>query len=272
MLNSFPHYNLPHASASTSLCRSTLNSTLPLNKCRRSSFSPSTSLLLPQPTFADYHDSYYPSAPASAVSNDNPGDIAPPTANFFPESKADTNLSFLDNLDPASSADHAFAPKNPPEQTTPSTFQCVRIIRRNDSAPVAANPNGNPPRVVRVIRLSNPTSRQLEQPAASNVYIVRKSDVTPTVHINPAVQHVIAKNNASNADENNHINKFYGSTISIFGLEFTVVSNEAHSTDQCASLVQNMTDAPIKSSAPSTNKVSTRRSIRRCRHGTVSSV
>ncbi|CAF4563489.1 unnamed protein product, partial [Rotaria magnacalcarata] len=72
-------------------------------------------------------------------------------------------------------------------------------------------------------------------PSSSNVYYVRKSDITPTVQINPALKHVIAQtliNNNNNTDENNQVNKFYGSTISIFGIEFAVVSNENNTSDK----------------------------------------
>ncbi|UJR15598.1 hypothetical protein I4U23_002534 [Adineta vaga] len=271
MLNSYPIYNtLHHTLSTTNLRRNSLNSTLSLTKCRRNSFSPPTPLILSQPTFTELHDYYFP----STTNNDNQTKITQSTNNFFPESKDDPNLSFLDGLDltnnliPSTTDDNLFTEKTQPDLSTSSpilsspssTIQCVRIIRRNDSTPIQTNPNPNPNlnpnqrRVVRVIRLSN-ASRSLEQ-SSSNLYIVRKTDVTPTVHINPAIQHVIGKTNSiNNPDENNQLNKLYGSTISIFGIEFTVVSNETNSTDKCASLVQNMNDETMKPNVQTTNKI-----------------
>ncbi|CAF3593334.1 unnamed protein product, partial [Rotaria sp. Silwood2] len=258
------------------------------NKYCRNSFSPSTPLILSQPTFEDFNDEYF-SLPSSTttttttINNNNNNNNIPPkiiesNTNFFSESKDDTNLSFLDGLDLANNIissthdDHIFNEKNLPDLSTSSpiissssssqsNIQCVRIIRRNDTAPIQTNTNTNQRRVVRVIRLSNAT-RPTEQTSSSssNVYIVRKTDITPTVHINPAVKHVIAQasitNNNNNADENNQLNKFYGSNISIFGIEFTVVSNENNTADKCASLVQNMNDTTtIKTNVQTMNKV-----------------
>ncbi|CAF1083774.1 unnamed protein product [Adineta ricciae] len=283
MLNSYPAYNLHHVSSTANLRRNSLNSTLSLTKYRRNSFSPPTPLILAsQPTFTAFQDNSFPSASTkTTTSNDHQIKVTQSTSNFFPESKDDPSLSFLDGLDltnnliPSSSSsstitttaattptvdDNLFTNKNIPTPplvvpASPSTFQCVRIIRRSDSTPIPTNPTSSQRRVVRVIRLSN-ASRPLEQ-STSNVYIVRKTDVTPTVHINPAVQHVIAKSNTvnNNSDENNQPNKFYGSTISIFGIEFTVVSNEANATDKCASLVQNMNDTTPKPNVQPANKI-----------------
>jgi len=244
MLNSYSLYNPP----TNNLRRNSLNSTISLAKYRRNSFSPSTPLILSQQTFEDFNEDYFPSTTTTTKSiESNP--------NFFSESKDDPNLSFLDGL--VNNDDHL----NLSDLSTPSsivsspqsTIQCVRIIRRNDTTPIQTNLNQR--RVVRVIRLSN-TARTTEQSSSSsNVYIVRKTDITPpSVQINPALKHVITK--TSDIDENNQINKFYGSTISIFGIEFTVVSNENnHNTDKCASLVQNMNDTTIKSNVQTTNKV-----------------
>jgi len=226
MLNSYPLYN-PR--------RNSLNPTISLTKYRRNSFSSSLS----QQTFEDVNDDYFPSSTPSTITNPN----------------FDTNLSFLDGLDLPNNVDLSdLSTSSPIVSTSPqSTIQCVRIIRRNDTAPIQTNSNQR--RVVRVIRLSN-TARSTEQSTSSNVYIVRKTDLTPSpsVQINPALKHVITK--TINTDENNQINKFYGSTISIFGIEFTVISNENNNnTNKCASLVQNINDTNIKSNIQTTNKV-----------------
>jgi hypothetical protein len=221
MLNSYPLYNSR---------RNSLNSTISLTKYRRNSLS--------QQTFEDVNDDYLP----------------PPTIN----PNFDTNLSFLDGLDlPNNNGDNIdlsdLSTSSPIVSSPQSTIQCVRIIRRNDTAPIQTNSNQR--RVVRVIRLSN-AARSIEQSTSSNVYIVRKTDLTPSVQINPALKHVITK--TINIDENNQINKFYGSTISIFGIEFTVVSNENNNnnnTNKCASLVQNINDTNIKSNLQTMNKV-----------------
>jgi hypothetical protein len=219
MLNSYPIYN----PTTTNLRRNSLNSTLSLAKYRRNSFSPSTPLILSQSTFEDFHDDYFPN------NNNNLPDLS-------------TSSSIVSSS---------------PSQ---STIQCVRIIRRNDTAPIQTNSNPNQRRVVRVIRLSNAARSTEQTTSSSNVYIVRKTDLTPSVHINPALKDVIAKannnNNNNSTDENNQINKFYGSTISIFGIEFTVLSNENNNnTDKCASLVQNMNDTMVKPNVQITNKV-----------------
>ena len=241
MLNSYPIvYNPP----GNNLRRNSLHSNITLTKSRRNSFSPST--------FEEFHD------------------------NFFSEPKDDANLSFLDGLDLANNHEHLTLPElsapspiiSSSSVSPQSNIQCVRIIRRTDSAPIPSTSNPtNQRRVVRVIRLSNTPSiarSTTESTSTSNVYIVRKNDLPPpppSVQINPALKHVIAKANTSNpTDENNQINKFYGSTISIFGIEFTVVSNETNNnTDQCASLVQNMPETTTttagKSNGSSTNKV-----------------
>jgi hypothetical protein len=267
MLNSYPLYNLHHNPTTNNLRRNSLNSTLSLNKYRRNSFSPSTPLVLSQQTFQEFNDDYFPSTTNTITNNDIQPKIIESTTNFFSESKDDTSLSFLDGLDltnnliSATNDDNLFNETNQSDLSTPSsivsssphsTIQCVRIIRRNDTAPIQTNPN--PRRVVRVIRLSNAT-RSTDQ-SSSNVYIVRKTDITPSVQINPALKHVIAKTpTTNNTDENNLVNKFYGSTISIFGIEFTVVSNESNTTDKCASLVQNINDTPVKTNVQTTNKV-----------------
>jgi hypothetical protein len=226
MLNSYPLYN-PR--------RNSLNPTISLTKYRRNSFSSSLS----QQTFEDVNDDYFPSSTPPTITNTN----------------FDTNLSFLDGLDLPNNVDLSdLSTSSPIVSTSPqSTIQCVRIIRRNDTAPIQTNSNQR--RVVRVIRLSN-TARSTAQSTSSNVYIVRKTDLTPStsVQINPALKHVITK--TINTDENNQINKFYGSTISIFGIEFTVISNENNNnTNKCASLVQNINDTNIKSNIQTTNKV-----------------
>jgi len=235
MLNSYPIYN----PTTTNLRRNSLNSTLSLAKYRRNSFSPSTPLILSQSTFEDFHDDYFPNTS---------------------EPKDDANLSFLDGLNnnnnlPDLSTSSSIVSSSPSQ----STIQCVRIIRRNDTAPIQTNSNPNQRRVVRVIRLNNAARSTEQTTSSSNVYIVRKTDLTPSVHINPALKDVIAKannNNNNSTDENNQINKFYGSTISIFGIEFTVVSNENNNnTDKCASLVQNINDTNIKSNLQIMNKV-----------------
>jgi hypothetical protein len=239
MLNSYPLYNPPPPPTTNNLRRSSLNSPISLIKYRRNSFSPSIS----QQTFEDLNEDYFPS---STTNNPQPK-IIESNSNF------DTNLSFLDGLDDNLNLPDLSTP--PPIISSPqSTIQRVRIIRRNDTAPIQTNPNQR--RVVRVIRLSN-AARTTEQPpsssSSSNVYIVRKTDLTPSVQINPALKHVI--NKTSTIDENNQINKFYGSTISIFGIEFTVVSNENNSKDKCASLVQNFNHTNIKPNIQTTNKV-----------------
>ncbi|CAF3871023.1 unnamed protein product [Rotaria sordida] len=285
MLNSYPLYHSHHNSTTNNLRRSSLNSTISLTKSRRNSFSPSTPLILSQSTFEDFNDDYF-SLPSSTNNNNNnniTSKIIENNTNFFSESKDDTSLSFLDGLDLANNLisstndDNIFNDKSLTDLSTSSpiissssqsNIQCVRIIRRNDTAPIQTNTNTNQRRVVRVIRLSNAT-RPIEQTSSSssssssssNVYIVRKTDITPTVQINPAIKHVIAQtsinnnNNNNNTDENNQLNKFYGSTISIFGIEFTVVSNENNPTDKCASLVQNMNDTIIKTNIQTTNKI-----------------
>jgi len=208
MLNSYPLYN----PTTNNLRRNSLNNPLSLPKYRRNSFSPSTPLILSQPT---------------------------------------TEQSFLDDIDLSQDSS---------TRSSQSSIQCVRIIRRNDTAPIQTNSIPNQRRVVRVIRLSNNTSSPSSS-SSSNVYIVRKTDLTPTptVQINPAIQHVIAKNNVNNntnnansEDENNQINKFNGATISIFGIEFSVISN----ANQCASLVQNLSDSMSKpTTTTTTNKI-----------------
>lgn len=236
MLNSYP-ISIP---STNNLRRNSLNSTISLTKYRRNSFSPSLS----QQTFADFNEDYFQSSTIQPKINET-------NSNF------DGNLSFLDGLDLPNDT------INLPDITTPSpivsspqsSIQCVRIIRRNDTAPLQTNPN--PRRVVRVIRLSSAT-RTAEQStsssSSSNVYIVRKSDLKPSVQINPALKHVLGK--TSTNDENNQINKFYGSTISIFGIEFTVVSNENNNnSDKCASLVQNINETNNKNNLQATNKV-----------------
>jgi hypothetical protein len=251
MLNSYPIYN----PTTNNLRRNSLNSTLSLAKYRRNSFSPSTPLILSQSTFEDFHDDYFPNTSETKMIESN--------ANFYSEPKDDANLSFLTGLDLANNNNNdnlslpdLSTPQSIVSSSSQSTIQCVRIIRRNDTAPIQTNSNSNQRRVVRVIRLSN-AARSTEQTSSSNVYIVRKSDLTPSVQINPALKDVIAKaNHNHNIDENNQINKFYGSTISIFGIEFTVVSNENNNnTDKCASLVQNMNDSTVKPNVQITNKV-----------------
>ena len=224
------------------LRRNSLNPSISLLKSRRNSFSPST--------FEDLHENFF-THPAAT------------NGNLFSEAKDDGQLSFLDGLDLANNPE----PITLTDLSTPSSIvsssrsniQCVRIIRRNDTAPIQTNLNPNQRRVVRVIRVSNtPTTRSTtESTSTSNVYIVRKTDLpTSTVQINPALKHVIAKSNSNAIDENNQINKLYGSTISIFGTEFTVVSNETDAnTNQCASLVQNMPDTTTKNNGQTTNKV-----------------
>lgn len=274
MLNSYPIYHNP---TTNNLRRNSLNSTITVTKSRRNSFSPSSSLTLSQPTFEDFNDDYFSLPSSISINNNNNNNVQSPpkptatTANFFSEPKEDTSLSFLEGLDlannliPSTNDDNVFHDKTISDLSTsssvvsssPSTIQCVRIIRRNDTAPIQANTNQR--RVVRVIRLSNVTRTNEQPSSSSNVYVVRKSDITPTVQINPALKHVIAQaspnNNNNNADENNQLNKFYGSTISIFGIEFTVVSNENNSTDKCASLVQNMNDTTTKTNVQTTNKI-----------------
>jgi hypothetical protein len=234
MLNSYPIYN----PTTTNLRRNSLNSTLSLAKYRRNSFSPSTPLILSQSTFEDFHDDYFPNTS---------------------EPKDDANLSFLDGLNNNNLPDLSTSSSIVSSSPSQSTIQCVRIIRRNDTAPIQTNSNPNQRRVVRVIRLSNAARSTEQTTSSSNVYIVRKTDLTPSVHINPALKDVIAKannNNNNSTDENNQINKFYGSTISIFGIEFTVLSNENNNnTDKCASLVQNMNDTMVKPNVQITNKV-----------------
>jgi hypothetical protein len=265
MLNSYQLYNPHHNPTTNNLRRNSLNSTLSLTKYRRNSFSPPTPLILSQQTFEDFNDDYFSSS-SSTTTNTK-------VIQSYSEPKDDPSLSFLDGLDLANNLvsstndDNLFNDKNLPDLSTSSpivsppqsTYQCVRIIRRNDTAPIQTNTNTNQRRVVRVIRLSNASSRTTEQSSSSsNVYIVRKTDITPSVQINPAVKHVIAKTsiNSTNTDENNQLNKFYGSTISIFGIEFTVVSNEnTTNTDKRASLVQNINDTTIKTNVQSTNKV-----------------
>lgn len=230
MLNSYPIYTPP----ANNLRRNSLNPGISLLKSRRNSFSPSTI------------EEFFTNPPVT-------------TNNLFPEGKDDGQLSFLDGLDLANNPE----PVTLPDLSTPSpiissprsNIQCVRIIRRNDTAPISTNPNLNPRRVVRVIRVSNTPTTQ--STSTSNVYIVRKTDLPPpTVQINPALKHVIAKSNNNSIDENNQINKLYGSTISIFGIEFIVVSNETEmNTNQCASLVQNMPDTIVKNTGQITNKV-----------------
>ncbi|CAF5175533.1 unnamed protein product, partial [Rotaria magnacalcarata] len=260
-----------------------LNPTISLSKSRRNSFSPATPLILSQPTFEDFNDDYFSLSSSSTINNNrinnnnhNNTRSKPieTTTNFFPESKDDGSLSFLDSLQLASNLiastndDNIFNGKTLPDLSTsspavsssPSAIQCVRIIRRNDTAPIQTNTNTSQRRVVRVIRLSNAAraTEKSSSPSSSNVYYVRKSDITPTVQINPALKHVIAQtsiNNNNNTDENNQVNKFYGSTISIFGIEFAVVSNENNTSDKCASLVQNMNDTTIKTNVQTTNKI-----------------
>ena len=266
MLNSYQLYNPHHNPTTNNLRRNSLNSTLSLTKYRRNSFSPPTPLILSQQTFEDFNDDYF-SSPSSTTTTTNTKVIE-----SYSEPKDDPNLSFLDGLDnlannliSSTNDDNLFNDKNLSDLSTSSpivsspqsTIQCVRIIRRNDTASIQTNTNTNQRRVVRVIRLSNASSRTTEQ-SSSNVYIVRKTDITPSVQINPAVKHVIAKTsiNSTNTDENNQLNKFYGSTISIFGIEFIVVSNEnTTNTDKRASLVQNINDTTIKTNVQSTNKV-----------------
>lgn len=235
MLNSYTLYS-PPTSSTNNLRRNSLNSTIPLTKYRRNSLS--------QSTFEDFNEDIFSS------STSNP--IQPPKLNET-NSNFDTNLSFLDGLDNINLPDLS-TPSSSIVSSPQSTVQCVRIIRRNDTAPIQTN--SNPRRVVRVIRVSN-TIRTPEQttPSSSNVYIVRKNDITPTVQINPAVKHVL--NKPINIDENNQINKFYGSTISIFGIEFTVVSNENNQNvdNKCASLVQNFNETNNKNNLQTTNKV-----------------
>ena len=277
MLNSYPLYNPHHNPATNNLRRNSLNSTLSLSKYRRNSFSPSTPLILSQQTFEDFNDDYFSSSSSStttintAISNDVQPKVIESNTNFFSEPKDDTSLSFLDGLDLANNLILSTTDNNLlPDLSTPtpivpspqSTIQCVRIIRRNDTAPIPTNTNTNQRRVVRVIRLSNAarTTEQSSSSSSSNIYIVRKTDITPSVQINPAVKHVIAKTPINNnTDENNQLNKFYGSTISIFGIEFTVVSNENNNTttttDKRASLVQNMNDSTVKTNVQTMNKV-----------------
>lgn len=262
MLNSYPIYNHHHNTPTNSLRRNSLNSPLSLNKYRLNSFTPSTPLILSQPVFEDFNDDYFSPPSTSVISrSDSPRKLIENETPFFSANKDDTSISFLDGFEltntplPTLSTPTSILPSAP----SPSNIQCVRIIRRTDSAPVSSTTPANQRRVVRVIRLSNAT-RTPEPPSSSsssNVYIVRKSDIPPTVHINPAVKHVIAKAALANADENIPTSKFYGSTISIFGIEFTVVSNENDSSDQCASLVQNFPESSSKTTGPSTNKVRT---------------
>ncbi|CAF3844134.1 unnamed protein product [Rotaria magnacalcarata] len=283
MLNSYQLYHPHHNPTGNNLRRNSLNPTISLSKSRRNSFSPATPLILSQPTFEDFNDDYF-SLPSSSTINNNRinnnnhnntrSKPIETTTNFFPESKDDGSLSFLDSLQLASNLiastndDNIFNGKTLPDLSTsspavsssPSAIQCVRIIRRNDTAPIQTNTNTSQRRVVRVIRLSNAAraTEKSSSPSSSNVYYVRKSDITPTVQINPALKHVIAQtliNNNNNTDENNQVNKFYGSTISIFGIEFAVVSNENNTSDKCASLVQNMNDTTIKTNVQTTNKI-----------------
>jgi hypothetical protein len=269
MLNSYQLYTPHHNPTTNNLRRNSLNSTLSLSKYRRNSFSPPTPLILSQQTFEDFNDDYFPTSSTTTTNNN----IQSKVIESFSESKHDPSLSFLDGLDLAGNLisstndDNLFNDKNLSDLSTPSpvvsspqsTIQCVRIIRRNDTAPIQTNANPNLRRVVRVIRLSNASRTTEQSSSSSNVYIVRKTDITPSVQINPAVKHVIAKtsmnNNNNNSDENNQLNKFYGSTISIFGIEFTVVSNENTTTDKRASLVQNINDTTIKTNVQTTNKV-----------------
>ncbi|CAM4818951.1 unnamed protein product [Rotaria magnacalcarata] len=283
MLNSYQLYHPHHNPTGNNLRRNSLNPTISLSKSRRNSFSPATPLILSQPTFEDFNDDYFSLSSSSTINNNrinnnnhNNTRSKPieTTTNFFPESKDDGSLSFLDSLQLASNLiastndDNIFNGKTLPDLSTsspavsssPSAIQCVRIIRRNDTAPIQTNTNTSQRRVVRVIRLSNAAraTEKSSSPSSSNVYYVRKSDITPTVQINPALKHVIAQtliNNNNNTDENNQVNKFYGSTISIFGIEFAVVSNENNTSDKCASLVQNMNDTTIKTNVQTTNKI-----------------
>ncbi|CAF0899888.1 unnamed protein product [Didymodactylos carnosus] len=70
----------------------------------------------------------------------------------------------------------------------------------------------------------------------------------PPVHVNPAVNHVITKNNHHKMSEykptvdDKHNHKLYGSNIAIFGIEFTVCSNPNGIHDS-ALLVQKTTDS-----------------------------
>ena len=221
MLNSYPIYNHHHSSNSLNPGLSSLA------KYRRNSFS--------QPsTFEDFDDPYFspPSPPRSKLTE------APPE-----ETKDDSSLSFLDGLELSNNLSSSTPP--------PSNIQCVRIIRRSDTAPLPATTNANPRRVVRVIRLSN-TARSTEASSPSNVYVVRKTDITPSVQINPAIKHMIGKATPT-IDETIHTNKLYGATISIFGIEFTVVSNDTSTADTRASLVQNSDET--KANVQSGNKV-----------------
>lgn len=293
MLNSYPLYHSHHSTTTNNLRRNSLNSSISLTKSRRNSFSPATPLVLSNPsTLEEFNDDYF-SLPLTTIStpatNNTPVKVIESTKKFFSESKDDTNLSFLDGLDLSNNlissthVDNIFNDKNltdlstssPTVSSSQSTIQCVRIIRRNDTAPIQTNSNTNHRRVVRVIRLSNATTRPNESStttavttsssspssassssSASNVYFIRKTDFAPPVQINPALKHVLAQaiTNTS-TDENNQTNKLYGATISVFGIEFTVVSNENNSTDKTSSLVQNMNDTTVKTNVQSTNKV-----------------
>ncbi|CAF4706404.1 unnamed protein product, partial [Rotaria socialis] len=187
MLNSYQLYHPHHNPTVNNLRRNSLNSTISLSKSRRNSFSPATPLILSHPTFEDFNDDYF-SLPSSSTINNNrinnnntrPKPIET-TTNFFPESKDDASLSFLDSLDLASNLiastndDNIFNGKTLPDLLTsspavsssPSAIQCVRIIRRNDTAPIQTNTNTSQRRVVRVIRLSN-AARTTEQSSSSS--------------------------------------------------------------------------------------------------------
>ena len=278
MLNSYPsHYN----STNNNLCRNNLNSTILLPKFRRNSCSPSTSIIISQPTFEKFNDDQFsllPSITINSTSNSNNDTLSKTiqsNTNFFSDSKSDfSSNSSLDGLDLANNSisptndDNRFHDKNLSNLSTSShispssqsTIQCVRVIRRNDTAPIHINSNTNQRRVVRVIRLNNTTCTN--EQSSPSVYVVRKTDTKPSVQINPALKHFIAQpsrngnnDNNDNTNENHQLNKFYGSTISIFGIEFTVVSNENNHTDKCASLVQNMNDTTTQTNITATNKV-----------------
>jgi hypothetical protein len=248
MLNSYPLYNHHHNPTANNLRRNSLNSTLSLPKYRRNSFSPPTPLILS----TDFTDDYFPSS-SSITTNNIQSKLIESDRNIFSESKDDSSLSFLDGLDLANKVDNLSDLSTPSSMISSpqSTIQCVRIIRRNDTAPIQTNTNTNQRRVVRVIRLSNATRTSEQTSSSSNVYIVRKTDITPSVQINPALKHVITKSSTTNLLDN----KFYDSTISIFGIEFTVISNESNNTDKRALLVQNTNETTIKTNTQTINKV-----------------
>lgn len=269
MLHSYSIYSQHPNTPGNNIRRNSLNSTSCIIKPRRTSFSqPSTPLILAQTTFDDFTDNYFSSNVTDSTTLENK--FIESETNFVSEPKNDGTITFLDSLDLANNListndDNSFinTNKNLSNSMSPmvpsSNIQCVRIIRRTDSAPVITKPVTNQPRVVRVIRVSN-ASRNSDVSSSttsspSNVYILRKNDIKPTVQINPAVKHVINRATNNNSDENNQINQFYGSTISIFGIEYSVVSNEETSEDKCASLVQNFPEPNTKVATSSTNKV-----------------